>query len=96
MSPWRSKSFKCFSITVEVPVLFQVFNVSKAQGPMGPPGYNGTQDPPGVAGPPGPPGYIGTQGPPGVAGPPGPRGYNGSQGPPGVAGPPGPRGYNAW
>ena len=31
----------------------------------GPPGYNGTQSPPGVAGPAGPRGYNGTQGPPG-------------------------------
>ena len=38
------------------------------QGPIGPPGYNGTQGPPGVAGPPGSPGYNGTQGPPGSGG----------------------------
>ena len=50
------------------------------QGPIGPPGYNGTK------GPPGSPGYNGTQGAPGVAGTPGPRGYNGTQGPPGVSG----------
>ena len=32
---------------------------------QGPPGYNGTQGPPGVAGPAGPRGYNGTQGPTG-------------------------------
>jgi len=42
-----------------------VVNISKVQGARGPPGYNGTQGPPGV---PGPPGYNGTQGPPGVSG----------------------------
>ena len=40
-------------------------NISKVQGQRGPPGYNGTQGPPGV---PGPPGYNGTQGPPGGSG----------------------------
>ena len=45
-----------------------MFNVSKAQGPMGPPRYNGTQGPPGVAGPPGPRGYNGSQGPPSGSG----------------------------
>ena len=40
-------------------------NISKVQGPRGPPGYKGTQGPPGV---PGPPGYNGTQGPPGGSG----------------------------
>ena len=50
---------------------------------MGPPGYNGSQGPPGIAGPSGPRGFNGTQGPPGVGGPPGPRGFNGTQGAPG-------------
>jgi len=56
---------------------------------MGPPGYSGSQGPPGVAGPPGRRGFKGIQGPPGVAGPPGPPGFNGVQGPPGPPGPPG-------
>jgi len=43
----------------------KVVNISKVQGPRGPPGYKGTQGPPGV---PGPPGYNGTQGPPGGSG----------------------------
>jgi len=43
----------------------KVVNISKVQGPRGPPGYNGTQGPPGV---PGPPGYNGTQSPPGGSG----------------------------
>ena len=42
-----------------------MINISKVQGPRGPPGYNGTEGPSGV---PGPPGYNGTQGPPGVSG----------------------------
>lgn len=42
-------------------------NISKTQGPRGPPGYNGTQGPPGVTGPPGPPRKNGTQGPPGAS-----------------------------
>ena len=45
-----------------------MINVSTSQGPIGPPGYNGTQGPPGVAGPPGPRGYNGSQGPPGGSG----------------------------
>ena len=53
---------------------------------MGPPGYNGSQGPPGVAGPPGRRGFKGIQGLPGVAGPPGPRGFNDTQGPPGPPG----------
>jgi len=57
-----------------------VINISKVQGPRGPPGCNGTEGPSGV---PGPPGYNGTRGPPGVPGPPG---YNGTQGPPGGSG----------
>ena len=57
--------------------------MSKTQGPIGPPGYNGSQGPSGIAGPSGPRGFNGTQGPPGVGGPPGLRGYNGTQGAPG-------------
>ena len=45
-----------------------MINVSTTQGPIGLPGYNGTQGPPGVAGPPGPRGYNGSQGPPGGSG----------------------------
>jgi len=41
----------------------QMINISKVQGPRGPPGYNGTQGPS-----PGPPGYNGTRGPPGDSG----------------------------
>ena len=40
-----------------------MINVSKTQGPRGPPGpsgYNGTQGPPGVAGPSGSPGPSGS------------------------------------
>ena len=52
---------------------------------MGPPGYNSTQGPPGVAGPPRPgfSAYNSTQRPPGVAGAMGPPGYNGTQDAPG-------------
>ena len=46
----------------------------KLQGPIGPPGFNGSQGP---IGPAGPPGFNGTQGPRGIMGP---RGFNGSQG----------------
>ena len=42
-------------------------NISRTQGPRGPPGYNGTQGPPGDSGPRGPRGYNGTQGPPGIS-----------------------------
>lgn len=49
-----------------------MIKINKTQGPRGPPGYNGSQGPPGVAGP---SGYNGTQGLPGA---PGPRGYNGT------------------
>ena len=45
----------------------------KLQGPIGPPGFNGSQGP---IGPPGPPGFNGTQGPRGIMGP---QGFNGSQ-----------------
>jgi len=54
-----------------------VTNISKVQGPRGPPGYNGTEGPSGV---PGPPGYNGTRGPPGVPGPPGHNGPPGGSG----------------
>ena len=46
----------------------------KLQGPIGPPGFNGSQGP---IGPTGPPGFNGTQGPQGIMGP---RGFNASQG----------------
>ena len=36
-------------------------NISKQEGPRGPPGYNGTRGSPGDSGPPGPPGINGTQ-----------------------------------
>ena len=46
----------------------------KLQGPIGPPGFNGSQGP---IGPAGPPGFNGTQGPRGIMGP---QGFNASQG----------------
>ncbi|XP_068681846.1 collectin-12-like isoform X2 [Montipora foliosa] len=64
----------------------KVENVSKLQGPVGPPGFNGSQ---GSIGPSGPRGFNGTQG---IQGSIGPRGFNGSQGPAGPAGPQGPEG----
>jgi len=60
--------------------LSQVDNVSKLQGPIGLPGFNGSQGP---TGPAGPPGFNGTQGPQGIMGP---QGLNGSQGAHGPAG----------
>ena len=48
--------------------------MNKLQGPIGPPGFNGSQGP---IGPAGPPGFNGTQGPRGIMGP---RGFNASQG----------------
>ena len=48
-------------------------NVRKLQGPIGPPGFNGSQGPIGLAGP---PGFNGTQGPRGIMGP---QGFNASQ-----------------
>ena len=42
-------------------------NISRTQGPRGPPAYNGTQGPPGDSGPRGPRGYNGTQGHPGIS-----------------------------
>ena len=59
---------------------FQVENVSKLPGPVGPPGVNGSQGP---IGPPGPQGFNGSQGAIG------PQGFNGSQGPIGPQGPQG-------
>ena len=52
--------------------------MSKLQGPIGPPGFNGSQGP---IGPAGTPGFNGTQGPQGIMGLPG---FNGSQGSQGV------------
>ena len=66
--------------------LLQVENVSKLQGPIGPPGLNGSQGP---IGPPGPRGFNGTQGDQGTIGP---QGFNGSQGAEGPQGPEGPQG----
>ena len=40
-------------------------DISKQEGPRGPPGYNGTRGYPGDSGPPGAPGSNGTQGLPG-------------------------------
>jgi len=51
----------------------KVNKVRKLQGPIGLPGFNGSQGP---VGPAGPPGFNGTQGPQGIMGP---RGFNGSQ-----------------
>ncbi|KAL9953609.1 hypothetical protein ACROYT_G041052 [Oculina patagonica] len=64
----------------------KVENVSKLQGPIGPPGFNGSQGP---IGPAGPQGFNGTQGPQGAIGP---QGFNGSQGAQGPAGPQGSQG----
>ena len=63
--------------------LSQLENVSKLQGPIGTPGFNGSQ---GSIGPAGPQGFNGSQGAQGDIGP---RGLNGSQG---LQGPPGPQG----
>ena len=60
--------------------------MSKLQGAIGPPGFNGSQGP---VGPAGPAGFNGTQGPRGIMGP---RGLNGSQGAQGPTGPQGSRG----
>ena len=63
--------------------------MTKLQGPIGPiglPGFNGSQ---GAIGPAGPPGLNGTQGPQGIMGP---QGFNGSQGAQGPAGPQGSQG----
>ena len=57
----------------------------KIQGPIGPPGFNGSQGP---IGPAGPSGFNGTQGPRGIIGP---QGFNGSQGAQGPTGPQGPQ-----
>lgn len=57
--------------------------MSKLQGPIGPPGFNGSQGP---IGPAGPQGFNGSEGRQGAIGP---QGYNGSQGPTGPTGPPG-------
>ena len=58
----------------------------KLRGPIGSPGFNGSQGP---IGPAGPPGLNGTQGPRGIMGP---QGLNGSQGAQGPTGPQGSRG----
>lgn len=63
-----------------------MINVSKLQGPVGPPGFNGSQ------GPTGPRGFNGSQGIKGLQGWIGPQGFNGTQGPQGPAGPQGPQG----
>jgi len=68
------------------PSLFQVNNVRKLQGPVGLPGFNGSQGP---IGPAGPPGSNGTQGPQGIMGP---QGFNGSEGAQGPLGPQGSQG----
>ena len=68
------------------PSLSQVDNVSKLQGPIGPPGFNGSQGP---IGPAGPSGFNGTEGPQGIVGP---QGFNGSRGAQGLTGPQGPQG----
>ena len=60
--------------------------VKKLQGPIGPPGFKGSQGP---IGPPGPPGFNGTQGPRGIMGL---QGFNGSQGAQGPIGPQGTQG----
>ena len=60
--------------------------MNKLQGPIGPPGFNGSHGP---IGPAGPPGFNGTQGSRGIMGP---RGFNGSQGAQGPTGPEGAQG----
>ena len=60
--------------------------MNKLQGPIGPPGFNGSQ---GQRGPAGPPGFNGTQGPRGIMCP--PR-FNDSQGAQGPTGPQGAQG----
>ncbi|XP_015763897.1 PREDICTED: macrophage scavenger receptor types I and II-like [Acropora digitifera] len=56
---WR----KIERIREEITQLNQtIANTSKKQGPMGPPGFNGTRGSQGDSGPPGPPGLNGTQG----------------------------------
>ena len=55
------------SILLNYCSLLQIANTSKKEGPVGPPGYNGTRGSPGVSGPPGPPGFNGTQGLPGTS-----------------------------
>ncbi|XP_067028699.1 macrophage scavenger receptor types I and II-like [Acropora muricata] len=45
----------------------KIANITKKEGPVGPPGYNGTRGPPGESGLPGPPGINGTQGVPGTS-----------------------------
>ncbi|XP_068728576.1 macrophage scavenger receptor types I and II-like [Montipora capricornis] len=52
---------------VQVDLHQKIVNISRTQGPRGPPGYNGTQGPPGDFGPRGPRGYNGSQGPPGIS-----------------------------
>ena len=61
-------------------ISFQIENVSKLPGPVGPPGVNGSQGPIGLTGP---QGFNGSQGAIG------PQGFNGSQGPIGPQGPQG-------
>ena len=68
------------------PSLLQIDNVKKLQGPIGPPGLNGST---GSIGPAGPPGFNGTRGPQGNMGL---QGFNGSQGAEGPIGPQGPQG----
>ena len=68
------------------PSLLQIDNVRKLQGPIGPPGLNGST---GSIGPPGPPGINGTPGPQGNMGL---QGFNGSQGAEGPIGPQGTQG----
>ena len=58
----------------------------KLQGPIGLPGFNGSQGP---RGPAGPPGFNGTQGSRGIMGH---QGFNGSQGAQGPTGPQGSQG----
>jgi len=64
----------------------KVDNVRNIQGPVGLPGFNGSQGP---IGPAGPPGFNGTQGPQGIMGP---QGFNGSRGAQGPTGPQGSQG----
>ena len=63
--------------------------MSKLQGPIGPPGFNGSQGLVGPVGPAGPQGFNGTQGAQGITGT---QGFNGSQGAQGATGPQEPQG----
>jgi len=82
----EDKNLRLLLSEINSTLLLKVENVSKLQGPIGPPGFNGSQ---GLIGPMGSQGFNGSQGPQGDIGS---RGFNGSQGPQGPTGPQGPQG----